>query len=189
MSQTLQGIEPLTLLVQHNTTELRLSTWLPHKEVTTQCEGEGGCIFVMCRVNFIYTCKRHHLEYCKPPTPHWAAVGCAPDSPNKPGPGGCWIPSFRGEGGGDMVCIQRGRRRSKFSSRFLLLLHQFERRPPKSLQDWTTGFRRILRVQLKPQLMQGNVEKDIPVNQLQYVHAPLLQVIWIRAATISRHNH
>lgn len=48
---------------------------------------EGGrFVFVKYRGSFIYICKRHHLEYCKPPTPRRATLGCAPDS-QQSGPG------------------------------------------------------------------------------------------------------
>lgn len=53
--------------------------------------GKGGFRLVMNRGDFIYICKRHHLEYFKPPTPRRATLGRAPDS-QQSGPG--WIPPF-----------------------------------------------------------------------------------------------
>ena len=90
-----------------------ISTWLPEREVAKQDEGgrEGRVILVKYRGNFIYICKRHHLEYCKPPTPRRATLGCAPES-QQSGPGSdpiAWKEN-------DRVCKQSGRQRSKFSS-------------------------------------------------------------------------
>lgn len=71
----------------------------------------GLGLLVKYRGKFIYICKRHHLDHCKPPTPRQATLGRAPDS-QQSGPGLDPIVWRRS----DMVCIQRGRQRSKFSS-------------------------------------------------------------------------
>lgn len=93
-----------------------ISTWLPEREVAKQHEGgreggRGGLYLSSTEAIFIYICKRHHLESCKPPTPRRATLGCAPDS-QQSGPGSdpiAWKEN-------DRVCKQSGRLRSKFSS-------------------------------------------------------------------------
>lgn len=63
-----------------------ISTWLPPERKSLNNVRERGLVFGLCWGCFIYMCKRRHLENCKPPTPHQAAPGWAPES-QQSGPG------------------------------------------------------------------------------------------------------
>lgn len=86
----------------------------------------GGFLFVKYRGNFIYICKRHHLEYCKPPTPRRATLGCAPDSPQS-GPG---VGSHRLEGKRHGLYTKR---EAEVEGLQQFLLRPFGKRLPKPL--------------------------------------------------------
>ncbi len=98
----LRGIEPLTLLVLEPLSNITVRDscvqsapgCLKRKSPNNVGERGEGFSLVKYRGSFIYICKRHHLEYCKPATPRWATLGCSPDS-QQSGPG--WISSFRGK--------------------------------------------------------------------------------------------